>query len=170
VFAETLRNDPDLNYPDSMTCLLEIRTLNVDSPATFKSCLVRITGPSHGWPHSSHDVELLSRHYGAQMTGTLLNFETTVYGVLSTEHPARLLQLNQFVTSGLTPAGEMNGYNLVFRREIKAAMNTNVTEGTTYIQVSNTEIHYISCPSIRILLVHPLSRQRCKHPRPRHSH
>ncbi|KAJ6569605.1 hypothetical protein B0H19DRAFT_1373731 [Mycena capillaripes] len=99
-----------------MVCLLEI---------------LRITGPSHAWPHSDHEVELLSRHYGAQMTGPFLKFEVTIYGVLPTDHPARLLQLNRFVTAGLMPSGETNGFNSVFRREIKAALNTSLTEGNT---------------------------------------
>ncbi|KAJ7456444.1 hypothetical protein FB451DRAFT_604337 [Mycena latifolia] len=93
--------------------------------------ILRISGPYYTWPHSKNcDPELLARHYGAQMTSTFLEFEDTVYGVLPTDHPTRLLQLNRFVTTGVTPAGEMNGYQPVFRREIKAAMNANPAKGT----------------------------------------
>ncbi|KAJ7037523.1 hypothetical protein C8F04DRAFT_413985 [Mycena alexandri] len=92
--------------------------------------ILRITAPTKAWPHSTEEVELLSRHYGAQMTGIFPEFEDIVFGVLPTNHPARLLQLNQFVTSGLTPAGEINGYQPVFRQEIKAATNTSFTTGT----------------------------------------
>ncbi|KAJ6573977.1 hypothetical protein DFH09DRAFT_384509 [Mycena vulgaris] len=82
-----------------MACLLEI---------------LRLSGPSYAWPHSNCEVELLARYYGAQMTSTLLEFEDTVYGILPTEHPARLLQLNRFLTGGLTPSGEVNGYQNLF--------------------------------------------------------
>ncbi|KAF7340120.1 hypothetical protein MVEN_01930400 [Mycena venus] len=93
--------------------------------------ILRITGSSYAWPHSDREVEvLLLRHYGAQITGSFLAFEDTVYGVLSTFHPARLLQLNRFVTAGLTPSGDVNGYQLSFKRKTQAAMNTNITEGT----------------------------------------
>ncbi|KAJ7785727.1 hypothetical protein B0H16DRAFT_1707974 [Mycena metata] len=64
------------------------------------------------------------------MTGTFLEFADTVFGELPTNHPARLLQLNRFVTSGLTPAGEINGYQSVFRGKIKAATNPSFTAGT----------------------------------------
>ncbi|KAJ7139537.1 hypothetical protein C8R44DRAFT_306519 [Mycena epipterygia] len=64
------------------------------------------------------------------MTAASLGFEDVVHGVLPTDHPARLLQLNRFATMGLTPSGETNGYQSVYRREIRATMNINLTEGT----------------------------------------
>ncbi|KAJ7151572.1 hypothetical protein C8R46DRAFT_488037 [Mycena filopes] len=109
-----------------MACLLDI---------------LRITAPSRAWPHSNEEVELLSRYYGAQMTTILLEFEDTVFGVLPTTDPARLLQLNRFVTSGLTPAGELNGYQPVFRREIKVATNTEESENKSTSYFSGYSAH-----------------------------
>ncbi|KAF8213698.1 hypothetical protein K438DRAFT_1804471 [Mycena galopus ATCC 62051] len=105
------------------------------------ACLLEILKLSeHSWPHSTHDVEhLLLRHYGAQMTGTFLNFQDTVYGVLSTFRPARLLQLNRFVTAGLTPSGDTNGYNHSFRKKTHAATNTIIEEGTTLFSTDKPE-------------------------------
>ncbi|KAJ7748482.1 hypothetical protein DFH07DRAFT_562120 [Mycena maculata] len=98
--------------------------------------ILRITSPSHAWPHLNDDVELLTRHYGAQMTGPCLEFDETVYGTLPTGHPVRLLQLNRFVTAGLTPSGEMNGYQPVFRKEIKAATNIDIKGTRLYTESS----------------------------------
>jgi hypothetical protein len=77
------------------------------------------------------------------MTGAFLAFQDTVYGVLSTFHPARLLQLNRFVTAGLTPSGDVNGYHRSFRSKIQAAVNTNIiTNGTKYY--TDTPEHQVS--------------------------
>ncbi|KAJ7171878.1 hypothetical protein C8R43DRAFT_27964 [Mycena crocata] len=79
---------------------------------------------SYAWPHPNYDADLISRNYGSQVTERCLEFENTVYGLLPTEHSARLLQLNGFVTAGVTPSGNTNGYHRVFSREIKVATGT----------------------------------------------
>ncbi|KAJ6519284.1 hypothetical protein C8R45DRAFT_1085312 [Mycena sanguinolenta] len=107
-----------------MTCLLEI---------------LRDTEHSRAWPHPNHDVEiLLLRHYGVQITGTFMTFEDTVFGVLSTFHPARLLQLNRFVTAGITPSGATNGYQHSFRSKVKVALSTPLTKETTLYPYPDT--------------------------------
>lgn len=150
-----------------------VRSACVMQTVAFTLHAVRITAPSQAWPHSNYEVELFSRHYGAQMTGPCLKFHEVVYGSLPTAHPARLLQLNRFVTAGLTPSGEMNGYQPVFRKQIREASNTDVTRYTESSSSKhevrhNTIIHFISSPSA--FTDHPLPHRSCKRPRPRYPH
>ncbi|KAF9022064.1 hypothetical protein BDZ89DRAFT_1070997 [Hymenopellis radicata] len=48
--------------------------------------------------------------YGAQMTAPLLDFNNIVVGCLSAKTPLRALQLNNFATSGVVPAGGAHGF------------------------------------------------------------
>lgn len=139
-----------------MVCLLEIRMFWIEFyllPPHLFCPAVRITSLSYAWPHSDYEVEALSRLYGAQMTAAFLKFEDVVRGVLSTTHPARLLQLNRFATMGVTPSGETNGYQAVYRQEIRAAMNIHLTEETRlYTDASKPQVR----PNITIACSPPI--------------
>ncbi|KAK7064719.1 hypothetical protein R3P38DRAFT_3302197 [Favolaschia claudopus] len=93
---------------------------------------LKINPPFLAWPHPNpSEVEtLLLRQYGAQTSAPFLSFEESIYGVLSTFQPARLLQLNRFVTGGTTPSGDVNGFQLSFRNKTRIAMNTTGVENS----------------------------------------
>lgn len=66
------------------------------------------------------------------MSAPLLDVHSTVCGCLSTANPLRALQLNKFVTSGVTPAGRPHGFqrhDLSKSREAQVAVNEMELKG-----------------------------------------
>ncbi|KAF9023984.1 hypothetical protein BDZ89DRAFT_144756 [Hymenopellis radicata] len=83
--------------------------------------------------------------YGAQMTAPLLDFSDIVVGCLSTKTPLRALQLNNFVTSGVVPAGGAHAFQndfLWMQRSAEAMIQKGGKEGSDLIPITTQSVKY----------------------------
>ncbi|KAJ7601092.1 hypothetical protein C8J56DRAFT_912083 [Mycena floridula] len=117
--------------------------MDSDPSEHFNTLLSALQERLAEWPVFSSAANLSLEHYGQQLTTNFLVFDEVFRGALCTADSLRLLQINRFITSGVTLAGNLNGFNSEYRsiRTAECSETGYVLQRTLNRSVSSAILH-----------------------------